>query len=421
MDLRRYDAARQEALALLGDDPDDVMAHLLLGETLLKSGDFAGGREAASNVIHRAPDWGWGYWLMGRSWLLDARPKSAAADPIRRFAYAQAASQRALECDPAEPAFYMLAASVALDSGNPQLGLELAERGLALEAQSPELHFLRGLGLVRLQRPDDALTSFATALEHAPDEARSHREVAEILLARGEYAQAGQRMREALRLNPNDRYAYALMLKIAPTQHWALGLAVWIYDVSALLRGPAFFAWLAVNLLLAPIVLRVTDRFREFTDVLLAGWILVIFAPLATFALPAIVFPLWLFLVRDPLHASLSRQERLDRTIPGLAIVLALPTLALGIALESIVPIEYFLTALTAIMLQATGAIFEHRWLRRLFFVAAGLYATLVPPLLIHRLALAPSAEVTALAVNILALVLLVPIHLRLRAERAVT
>jgi hypothetical protein len=402
MALRQYEAAKREATAILADEPQHTLANLIFGEALLRSNQFAEARAQAEQLIGIAPEWGWGFWLLGWSWLMDSVGYPGLTGRAKRMPYALSAARQALVCDPDEPAFYGLAAAAAIESGHAQAGLEYADRGLEVAAGSPYLHRLRGQALRLLNRPDQALRSLEASLRLAPDDSISHREVAEILFERSQYRAANERICEAMRLEPSDSYARDLMFRIVQTQHWLLRSAIWFYDHTRLLRGYLWIAWVAVVLIVAvPLAYWIESTLRDHWagDVIQIAWMLLVFAPAITLAIPWITNFLWITLGRDAAHLGLSGQERWDRAFPGLTIVSAGPVIGLAIWLQSLVPIEYFATAFVAALMQSCGAAMANSRAKFTFFAVAGLYASLVPPLLIHRLLAPQNFETPALVV----------------------
>jgi tetratricopeptide (TPR) repeat protein len=389
MALRQYEAAKREAMAVLENEPNDWLAHLILGEAYLRTDDFAKGREEAAKLISIAPDWGWGYWLMGWCWIMDDKGYPGVTGRARRMPRARTAAERALACDPNQPVFFALAAAAAIESGYADAALLYADRGLAVAPGFHHLYRLRGQALRLLKQPDNALKCLEASLRIAPDDAISHREVAEILFSKGQYRLARERIREAMRLEPQDRYARDLMFRIVQTQHWLLRSAIWFHEITRPLRGYMLIAWMGA-VLLAGIPLNywveLKLRDRPPANAILFAWFLSIFAPLATFVIPWLTNTLWITLGRDASIVSLSRQERWNRTYPGLMIVLAGPAIGLSLWLQSLTPLECLATAFAASLIQSSGAAIGSPSIRLAFLAACVVYLILVAPYLIRGL-----------------------------------
>jgi tetratricopeptide (TPR) repeat protein len=73
--------------------------------------------------------------------------------------------------------------------------------------RSPDLNYYYGTALARLERWDDARKAFQDGLRQKPDDKRFSLELAGVCFKQKNYAQAGDHLRHALRLDPADAYA----------------------------------------------------------------------------------------------------------------------------------------------------------------------------------------------------------------------
>jgi tetratricopeptide (TPR) repeat protein len=94
--------------------------------------------------------------------------------------------------------------------------------------QSPELDFLAGLALARLEKWDEARVAFAAGFRKAPSDSRFLVELAGIAYKQKDFRTAKQNLHAALRLNPRDSYSREFLATIyflegnleAALQHW---------------------------------------------------------------------------------------------------------------------------------------------------------------------------------------------------------
>jgi thioredoxin-like negative regulator of GroEL len=386
MALRRFEAAREEALRVLAIEPEHPLANLIVGESLLRTNQCAAGREQAARLIGIAPDWCWGYWLLAWCWLEDKSTLFGQANCVEEAAQA---TRQALAIDPDDPTLHYLAASVALRKGDAPAALQFAEQGLAMAPQSHPLYRLRGQALILLDRRDDASASLEQALELSPDDAPTHRLLAQVSYERGKYDRALEHIGHAMRREPENFRGRDQYLDISPVKFQVLRGLTWIYQATRTWRRWSAVWIVGLVILGVPLNYWVESKLRGHwsAGVVLGGWLLAIAAPVLTLALPVAARFLWVVAGRDPVRRSLTRQERWNRIFPALAILLS-PLAILGAYwLRSMIPLEYYLTAIVVAQLQATAALFASRRLRLAGYVAAGLYAALVPLLLIHQLA----------------------------------
>jgi tetratricopeptide (TPR) repeat protein len=119
------------------------------------------------------------------------------------------------------------AAQSAFDAGHWEEAAKLA-RGPT--NQSPELDFLAGLALARLEKWDEARVAFDAGLRKAPGDSRFLVELAGIAYKQKDFRTAKQNLHTALRLNPRDSYSREFLATIyflegnlgAALQHWNL-------------------------------------------------------------------------------------------------------------------------------------------------------------------------------------------------------
>jgi tetratricopeptide (TPR) repeat protein len=162
-----------------------------------------------------------------------AKPQLDAAGPPRKgFVILSIAAVLALGLstsaqDTASDQARLPAAQSAFDASHWDEAAKLA-RGPA--GQSPELDFLAGLALARLEKWDEAKVAFAAGFRKAPGNPQFLVELAGISYKQQDFRTAKQNLHAALRLNPRDSYSREFLATIyflegnleAALQHWNL-------------------------------------------------------------------------------------------------------------------------------------------------------------------------------------------------------
>ncbi|HWW19023.1 MAG TPA: tetratricopeptide repeat protein, partial [Candidatus Saccharimonadales bacterium] len=105
----------------------------------------------------------------------------------------------------------LLASRAAFDTGRWEEAAKLAQ-GPA--GQSPDLDFLAGLSLARLEKWSEAKASFQAGARKAPQDPRFLVELAGIAYKQKDFRTAKTALRAALRLNPQDSYSSEFLATI---------------------------------------------------------------------------------------------------------------------------------------------------------------------------------------------------------------
>ena len=144
--------AAERAVAL---DPDSSEAHRALGLVELYLGWHLDRSESSlRHAVELAPEQ-----ATSHAWLAMMLAFTNRRDEARVEA------RIAVELEPHSPLTVILAGNAVGAAGDPHAALDLIDRGLAL---SPELvagHYLRGMMLLMLSRPEDAVVSFGRGIE----------------------------------------------------------------------------------------------------------------------------------------------------------------------------------------------------------------------------------------------------------------
>ncbi len=140
--------------------------------------------------------------------------------------------------DPATDQARLPAAQSAFDAGHWEEAAKLAQ-GAA--DQSPELDFLAGLALARLEKWDEAKLSFDAGFRKTPADPRFLVELAGIAYKQKDFRAAKSQLHAALRLNPRDSYSSEFLATIYFLEgNLEAALKYWNPEDKPRLRSVAF-------------------------------------------------------------------------------------------------------------------------------------------------------------------------------------
>jgi tetratricopeptide (TPR) repeat protein len=212
---RRYDLAIKEFRAALVSEPNSPAAHAMLALSLSADGYLNAGIEEAEEAVRLGPDLAYAHYVLSR--VLSAimnfeTPKAALDFPIEidrivpNWASVRAirAAEEALRLDATDPDHFARLAYLKVWSWHWTEGLELAERGLALEPTEPGCIHARLLALTGLGRQADANAALKQFTEHHPNHPLVHELTGRFKAHENQLAAAQEHLIESLRINPNS-------------------------------------------------------------------------------------------------------------------------------------------------------------------------------------------------------------------------
>lgn len=153
----KEDESRRLFEAAIDKDPMDLWAHWSLGQSYLKSRDFAATGRVARQMLERLPESPRGHELM-------ADAARAAGD----WAAAVQAQQSAQAMAPQDAALAVGLAQAFIGQGQPQAALAALNRALALRQRFKRAWMLKGEVLLNLGQADEAAACYGEAAELAP-------------------------------------------------------------------------------------------------------------------------------------------------------------------------------------------------------------------------------------------------------------
>ncbi len=246
-DQSNYDLAEQELRKELSTDPNQPVAHALLGLCLVRKKKWEEATQAVKQAVHLGPAIPFVHYAM--------------ADVFhQRNAYKEArvAAEEALRLDPDRADYYAKLAAIYIDQNRWQEGLSHAEHGLKVDPEHVGLANMKAIALVKLGRLKEAGGTVQIALAKDPENALTHANMGWSLLEKSRHTEALSHFKEALRIDPELEWArdgivealksknfiYGLMLryflwmaKLSGSARW--GFSLGLYFAAAFLRGVA--------------------------------------------------------------------------------------------------------------------------------------------------------------------------------------
>jgi len=192
----RYAEAEKEFKQTLSENPNHAFALALLAECRIADKDFAKAIEYSEKAVGVEPNMPFFLYIMARAYFYSQKTKRA-----------REVISEGLRLSPTDPDFYALRASVNFYEDDWQSALDDAETGLSFDAENVDLINLRAQALVKLRRKDEADETLNYALNKAPENSYSHANKGWVAIERDKYEEAVTHFKEALRLNPENKYA----------------------------------------------------------------------------------------------------------------------------------------------------------------------------------------------------------------------
>jgi Tfp pilus assembly protein PilF len=192
----RYELAAKELRQALAADPDNPVAHALLAVCLTEQEKFDEAYSEVRRAATLAPDLAYVQYVL-------------AFVRVRQgfLTEAEQAVNKALQLDPWDADYFALLAQIKYRQKKWQDSLEIAERGLEVEAGHMGCANLRAMALNQLGRGEEAAQALKDALAQDPENALTHANQGWTALQHGEAQKALEHFRESLRLDPNNDWA----------------------------------------------------------------------------------------------------------------------------------------------------------------------------------------------------------------------
>jgi len=232
IDQGRFDLAEPELRSALALEPDDALAHARLAQCLNVKKQYDEATEEARTAIRLAPDWSFAHSVLG--WVLFSR---------NRVKDAEIAVREAIRLNPDDPYQFAQLSEVHIRNGQWPQALEVANQGLALDAQHVACTNCRAMAMAQLGRRDEAAATLGSSLTHDPQNAQSHANQGLNYLYHGNTALALEHLGEALRLDPHLEAARRGMIEALKARHAIYGFIVKFLWVG---RSGCCIQWLLI-------------------------------------------------------------------------------------------------------------------------------------------------------------------------------
>lgn len=194
---QRFDLAERELRGLLVEDPDQAELHSLLAVCMLQEESrWMEATEEAQIAVGLEPDSPFVHYMLGRVYLVR-----------NRLTEARGAAAEAIGLDPYDADYFGLVAEIELNDRKWQAALDASLSGLSIDAENELCSNIRSIALERLGRSNEALQSARETLSRSPESSLSHVSFGWAALNSGNYKQAQESFREALRLDPTSEPA----------------------------------------------------------------------------------------------------------------------------------------------------------------------------------------------------------------------
>lgn len=239
----RYDMAEQELRRALVDDPNEPIAHALLGLCLANLGRFTEARSESEHAVHLAPDEPYVHYV--RSFVLSER---------NMYKEAKDAVQEAIRLDPYDAQYFAQLSQLELALDQWEAAEKAANEGLQLDPEDVQCTNLRAMALVKQGKSIEAQSTLDAALRRAPEDAYAHANRGWAFLEQNEPQKAMEHFREALRLDPGMEWARLGIIEAMKARfflyRWILNWFLWTAKLQQRARfGVIFGAYIGYVLL----------------------------------------------------------------------------------------------------------------------------------------------------------------------------
>lgn len=192
----RHDEALRELAQAAALEPDDFRIYCLRSLILGKKGKKKEALAEAQRGIAVAPDVGWPHYVMAI-----AQARAGKVKP------SELSIRKAMDIDPENDDYHVLFGQLMAAQARWKVALQAADHALTLEPDNEEAQQLRARALSFLGKRADATAAAAHAISENPDSASAHAAAGWVSLRHGDRKKATENFKEALRLDPNDKYA----------------------------------------------------------------------------------------------------------------------------------------------------------------------------------------------------------------------
>ncbi|MCH2174339.1 MAG: tetratricopeptide repeat protein [Lentisphaeria bacterium] len=191
-----YKEALKRLQILIAETPEYPYLHVLAAHCFNEIEQYKNALDEANQAISLDPEYGEAY-----------NAKAVTYIYLDKFKEAKDNVEIAISLNPDSESFYANLAEIESVAGHWQESLEAAELGLMISPQDLSCNNLRAQALRKLGRTAEADITLDSVLTENPEDSFTHASMGWALLEKGNYKQAFEHFREALRLEPGNEYA----------------------------------------------------------------------------------------------------------------------------------------------------------------------------------------------------------------------
>jgi len=196
----KLDLAQQNLNDALSQFPDNSELHALQSEIYYKQKAYQKAGEAIDRAIGANPESDYAHYLKSRIYLAQESYKKADEE-----------IDRAIALSPSRADYYGVKGSIKLSRGTLQEAMEIALKGLEIEADNLLCNNIVSMAQGRLGHKEAASDRISYMLEHDPENALTHANAGYQFLRQGNVAKAKEHFSVALQIEPTQEYAKAGM------------------------------------------------------------------------------------------------------------------------------------------------------------------------------------------------------------------
>jgi len=189
-----------------GNDEDRFQKYYELSLAAGARGDYTGAVAALEKVLRRNPNHADALYHIARNQMLAGESRAALAT-----------ADRLLGVEPRSGRNLALRGEILARLGRMDEALAALETAVATAPAETEARNALGILLAALGRPDAALEQWREVLQRAPADATAHYYAAQLLLSRGDLAQAARHEAEARRADPEMRSIKRMFIRLPTT------------------------------------------------------------------------------------------------------------------------------------------------------------------------------------------------------------
>jgi tetratricopeptide (TPR) repeat protein len=199
-ELSRYQQAAVEFQKALSHDPDDSSIHTFLGSCFFYEDQYPEAESALREGIRLSPDWSESYRILANCCFYQARAEEG-----------HALIQTAIQLSPEDPNCFWTLSKLYTLQNNHAAALKAANQGLEINPEHVTCLQAKALALGSLHRYAEGLEMIKIALNKAPESAENHAIQGYLLYQEKQLQGASDSFKTALRLDPQNGLATAMV------------------------------------------------------------------------------------------------------------------------------------------------------------------------------------------------------------------